>query len=94
MTESQVSTASDQLMSEVAAMVVEALNLDVAPADIEPDGPLYGGTLGLDSIDMLEISLVVSKHYGFQFRSEGENNQVIFASLRSLCDHIAAHRTK
>jgi acyl carrier protein len=94
MTESQVSTASDQLMSEVAAMVVEALNLDVAPADIEPDGPLYGGTLGLDSIDMLEISLVVSKHYGFQFRSEGENNQVIFGSLRSLCDHIAAHRTK
>jgi acyl carrier protein len=94
MTESQVSTASDQLMSEVAAMVVEALNLDAAPADIEPDGPLYGGTLGLDSIDMLEISLVVSKHYGFQFRSEGENNQVIFGSLRSLCDHIAAHRTK
>lgn len=94
MTESHVSTASDQLMSEVAAMVVEALNLDVAPADIEPDGPLYGGTLGLDSIDMLEISLVVSKHYGFQFRSEGENNQVIFGSLRSLCDHIATHRTK
>ena len=94
MTEPRVSIASDQLMSEVAALVVEALNLDVAPADIEPDGPLYGGTLGLDSIDMLEISLVVSKHYGFQFRSEGENNQVIFASLRSLCDHIATHRTK
>ena len=94
MTESRVSTASDPLMSEVAALVVEALNLDVAPSDIEPDGPLYGGALGLDSIDMLEISLVVSKHYGFQFRSEGENNQAIFASLRSLCDHIAARRTK
>ena len=81
-------------MAEVAALIVEALNLDVAPAEIQPDDPLYGEGLGLDSIDMLEISLVISKQYGFQLKSDNENNAKIFASLRSLCEHIASQRTK
>jgi acyl carrier protein len=84
----------DQLMPEVAALIVEALNLDVTAHDIEPDGALYGDTLGLDSIDMLEMSLSISRHYGFQLRSDGEQNQLIFASLRTLCAHIVQHRTK
>jgi acyl carrier protein len=54
---------------------------------------LYGDGLGLDSIDMLEVSLVVSKRYGVQLRSEDEDNQKIFASLANLADHIAANRT-
>ncbi len=89
-----VAVGLDQLMPEVAALIVEALNLDVAPEEIEPDGALYGDTLGLDSIDMLEMSLSISRHYGFQLRSDGEQNQLIFASLRTLCVHIARHRTK
>jgi acyl carrier protein len=82
------------LMREVAALIVEALNLEVAPADIEPDKPLYGEGLGLDSIDILEIALVVSKQYGVQLRADSEENERIFGSLRQLTDYITAHRTK
>src|SRR5437879_7719240 len=56
-------------MHEVAGLIVEALNLDVAPADIDPAQPLYGEGLGLDSIDILEIALAVSKRYGVQLRA-------------------------
>jgi acyl carrier protein len=82
------------LLREVADLVVGALNLEVAPADILPDDPLYGDGLGLDSIDILEIALVVSKHYGLQLRAGDEENHAIFQSLRTLSDYIAAHRTK
>jgi acyl carrier protein len=87
-------TPLNDLMSEVAALIVEALNLDVKPEEIQPDDPLYGEGLGLDSIDMLEISLVISKQYGFQLKSDNENNVKIFSSLRSLSEHIASQRTK
>ena len=87
-------TPIDTLLPEVAALIVEALNLEVQPADIAPQAPLYGDGLGLDSIDMLEIALVVSKRYGFQLKSDNEKNQQIFASLHALATHIAAHRTK
>jgi len=82
------------LVREVAGLIVEALNLEVAPADIDPDAPLYGEGLGLDSIDILEIALVVSKRYGVQLRADSEENERIFGSLRQLADHITAHRTK
>jgi acyl carrier protein len=82
------------LMAEVAEMIVSALNLEVAAADIAPDERLYGEGLGLDSIDILEVALVVSKHYGFQLRADDEDNVRIFTSLRSLASHIAAHRTQ
>jgi acyl carrier protein len=84
----------DNLMAEVAALIVEALNLDVQAQDVKPDEPLYGDGLGLDSIDMLEISLVISKQYGFQLRAESENNDKIYASLRALTTHIASQRTQ
>ena len=57
---------STALEREVADLIVQALNLDVAAAEIAPDAPLYGEGLGLDSIDILEIALVVSKQYGMQ----------------------------
>ena len=82
------------LVPEVAGLVVAALNLDVAPADIDADAPLYGEGLGLDSIDILEIALAVSKRYGVQLRADGEENERIFGSLRQLADYITAHRTK
>ena len=86
--------STDALMREVARLIVAALNLDVAPEDIEPDKPLYGEGLGLDSIDILEIALVVSKQYGVRLRADGEDNERIFGSLRQLCLYITAHRTK
>jgi len=82
------------LTSEVARLIVEALNLDLAAADIDPDQPLYGEGLGLDSIDILEIALVVSKQYGVQLRADSEENERIFGSLRQLVEYIIAHRTK
>jgi acyl carrier protein len=90
---SQDNTAtSDEL--ELAKAIVVALNLEIPAEDIAPDAPLYGDGLGLDSIDMLEIALVVSRNYGFQLRSDDENNTQIFSSLRSLNQHVQAHRTK
>jgi acyl carrier protein len=82
------------LVREVAGLIVEALNLEVEGADIDPDKPLYGEGLGLDSIDILEIALVVSKRYGVQLRADSEENERIFGSLRQLADYITAHRTK
>lgn len=85
---------SAALASEVAALIVAALNLEVAPEQIDPDKPLYGEGLALDSIDILEIALVVSKRYGVQLRADSEDNERIFGSLRQLVDYITAHRTK
>jgi acyl carrier protein len=80
------------LERELAELFVSALNLDVASADIDPTAPLFGDGLGLDSIDVLEVALEISQRYGFQLRSDDENNEKIFASLRSLAAHVAAHR--
>lgn len=82
------------LTAEVAGLIVEALNLDITPADIDPAEPLYGTGLGLDSIDILEIALVVSKQYGVQLRADSAENERIFGSLRQLVEYICAHRTK
>lgn len=82
------------LQLEIAELMVQALNLDVAANEIEPDAPLYGSGLGLDSIDILEVALVVSKRYGLQLKSDNENNHQIFSSLRSLTEYVAANKTK
>ena len=82
------------LLPEVAQLIVEALNLEVTADEIEPDAPLFGDGLGLDSIDVLEIALVISKRYGFQLRSDNADNTRIFASLRVLTAHIASQRTQ
>ena len=87
-------SADTDLQQEIAALFVQALNLDVAPQDIDPDAPLYGEGLGLDSIDILEVALIVSKKYGVQLRADSQDNHKIFRSLRHLADYIATQRTK
>ena len=82
-----------ELQREVAGLLVEALNLEIAPESVDPHAPIYGDGLGLDSIDILEVALVVSKRYGFQLRSDDAENVKIFTSLATLADHIAAQRT-
>jgi acyl carrier protein len=78
---------------ELATLVVDCLNLEaVTPEQIDPDAPLFGGELGLDSIDALEIALAVSKRYGFQLRSDNPDNRQIFTSVRTLSAHIEQHR--
>ena len=79
--------------SEMAVLIVESLNLeDVDAASIEPEAALFGGGLGLDSIDALELALEISKRFGVQLRSDDEDNRKIFASLRALTAHVQAHR--
>ena len=81
------------LEQEVAEMIIEAVNLeDVEVSDIVPEEPLFGEGLGLDSIDALEISLAISQRYGFQIKSDDENNQQVFSSLSALAQHIEASR--
>jgi acyl carrier protein len=94
MPSSSPSGAADALIPEIAEVIVSALNLEMTPEQIEPDAPLFGEGLGLDSIDILEVALVISKRYGFQLRSDDENNVRIFSSLRQLAAHVAANRTK
>lgn len=84
----------ERLLGEIAGMVVSALNLEIAPSEIDPDAPLYKEGLGLDSIDILEVALVVSRRYGFKLREDDRDNLRIFASLRSLASHVAERRTK
>ena len=79
---------------ELAQLIVTSLNLEITADQIDPDAPLYGEGLGLDSIDILELSLAISKAYGLQLKSdEAEENQV-FKSLRTLNQYIQQHRTK
>jgi acyl carrier protein len=78
---------------ELAQLIVTSLNLpDRTAADIVPDAALFGGELGLDSIDALELSLAISKHYGVSLRSDAGDNKRIFASLRQLAAHIEQNR--
>jgi acyl carrier protein len=79
---------------QLATLIVETLNLEVEAEQIDPEAPLYGEGLGLDSIDILELALAISKTYGVQLRSEDENNRQIFSSLRRLNEHLQQHRSK
>ena len=78
---------------ELAELLVESLNLDdVAAQEIDPEAPLFNAGLGLDSIDALELSLAISRKYGFQLRSDENENRRIFGSLRALSAHVEQHR--
>lgn len=86
-----------QAEQELAGVLVTALDLeDLEPADINPEAPLFDAShsdsLGLDSIDALEISLAIAKHYKVQLKADDENNKAIFHSLRSLSNYINAQR--
>jgi acyl carrier protein len=79
---------------ELALLLIEALNIEDTPVEsIDPEAPLFGDGLGLDSIDALELALAISKRYGFQLRSDEEENRRIFASLRALSAHVEQHRS-
>jgi acyl carrier protein len=79
--------------TDLAQLLVESLNLEgVEPEQIDPEAPLFNAGLGLDSIDALELALAVSKRYGFQLRSDNDENRRIFASLRALSAHVEQHK--
>lgn len=82
---------SEVTARDLAVLVVEGLHLeDVDPAKVDLAAPLFGGGLDLDSLDMLEISLLVQQRYGVKLKADDPNNEAIFASLQSLAAHIGA----
>jgi acyl carrier protein len=86
--------SADELV--MAERLVTALNLDdIVPATIAPDAALFGSHsngLGLDSIDALEIALMIQQHYGIELRSEDQQARAAFASLRSLTNYVMERR--
>jgi len=87
-------TAQTPAERELAELLVQSLNIEDRSAEsIDPEAPLFGDGLGLDSIDALELALAISKAYGFQLRSDAEDNRRIFSSLRALAERVGQHRT-
>ena len=78
---------------ELAELIVGALNLDADPQTIEPNAPLDLEGLGLDSIDLLELSVVISKKYGFQIKSDDPDIETIFLSLKDLGTTVTTRKT-
>ena len=83
-----------ELEQEIARLIIQGLNLPLEPDQIDPQAPLYGDGLGLDSIDILEIALIVSRQYGVVLRADNQENERIFRSLRHFAQYVAAHRSK
>ena len=83
----------NELERELAELIVAELNLeDVDPKAVSADTRLYEEGFGLDSIDILEIALLISKKYGFELRSDNPDNKQIFTSLRTLSAHVEQSR--
>ncbi|HEY3809662.1 MAG TPA: phosphopantetheine-binding protein [Steroidobacteraceae bacterium] len=91
---SSARTDTHELEQEIARLIIQGLNLPIEPEQIDPEVPLYGEGLGLDSIDILEIALIVSKQYGVVLRADNQENERIFRSLRHFAQYVAAHRSK
>ena len=79
---------------ELATLITKALGLELPPEAIDMDAPLYGEGLGLDSIDILEIALVIAKEYGIQLKADSEENKIIFSSLNALAEFVVRQRTR
>jgi acyl carrier protein len=78
----------ETLINELRVKIVELLNLmDVHPADIKEDDPLVGGELGIDSIDILEMVIMIEKDYGIKIDNR-ELGAKVFATLRTLAGYI------
>lgn len=85
---------SPTLEPDLAKLIVQTLKLKIDPVSIQPEAPLFGEGLGLDSIDALELSLAISQAYGYQLKSSDPEIKTIFSSLRALANAVEKHRTK
>ncbi len=85
----------DTLEADIKELIVDALALeDIEPAEIESEAPLFVEGLGLDSIDALELAVVLEENYGVKIEDDPERNQVIFSSVRNLADFVRENRVK
>ena len=83
------------MIDELKTLLITELNLeDIAPDDIDASAPLFRDGLGLDSIDALELAVILDKKYGIKIKSSDERNKEIFSSLNALADFISNNRTR
>jgi acyl carrier protein len=84
----------EELTEKLKKEIIEVLNLeDVKPEDIDTDAPLFGDGLGLDSIDALELIVLLEKNYGIKIEDPKEGRK-IFTSVRTMADFILEHQKK
>ncbi len=84
-----------ELVAELKELLIEGLHLeDIEPSAIDPEGPLFGDGLGLDSIDALEIAVMLDRKYGVRIASGDDRNRQIFASLNALAEFVEEKRTR
>ena len=84
----------DTLVNELKQKLIDILNLTgIQPEDMDPDAQLVGGTLGIDSIDVLEMVVMVEKDYGVIINSQ-EMGEKVFASLNSVAAYIREHSSQ
>lgn len=84
----------DSLIQELKEEIIQALNLeDMTPEDIDANAPLFGEGLGLDSIDALELIVLMERNYGIKLNNANEGKE-IFKSIQVMADYISKNRTK
>lgn len=84
----------EQLINELKKEIIEVLNLEgITPEDIDENAPLFGDGLGLDSIDALELIVLMEKNYGIKLANAAEGRE-IFKSVRVMAEYVKEHRTK
>jgi acyl carrier protein len=82
----------DELILKLKSEVIEQLNLeDIKPEDIDADAPLFGEGLGLDSIDALELIVLLEKNYGIKIE-DPKDGKKIFHSIRTMAEYITEHK--
>jgi acyl carrier protein len=83
------------VIDELKSLLINELNLeDMSPADIDEDAPLFREGLGLDSIDALELAVILDQKYGVKIKSDDERNADIFSSLSALADFVSENRSR
>ena len=84
----------EKLILELKTKIIEVLNLEeMTPEDIDTDSPLFGAGLGLDSIDALELIVLLEKNYGIKLANPSEG-KAIFKNIRTIAEYVKEHRTK
>lgn len=84
----------DELILELKNEIIKVLNLEgVKPEDISDDGELFGDGLGLDSIDALELIVLLEKNYGIKLKDPAQGKE-IFKSVHTMAEYVQANRTK
>jgi len=88
-----MTTEKSELKSQVKKQIVQFLNLSVAPENIKDEEPLFGEGLGLDSIDSIELIVLLSREYGIEIKDPKEGRKIL-TDINTMVDYIEKHRTK